>query len=101
MGATPALAQEQRLDGSAEVMESITRDTGLTDEQLKTLLPAQERAIAIDARLKKSLGEQYGLSYFDSKSEQLIVNVADDELAKQVEAAGADAELRQAQPAAS
>ncbi len=89
VGATPALAQEQRLDGSAEVMESITRDTGLTDEQLKTLLPAQERAIAIDARLKKSLGEQYGLSYFDSKSEQLIVNVADDELAKQVEAAGA------------
>ena len=89
VGAAPALAQEQRLDGSAEVVESITRDTGLTDEQLKTLLPAQERAIAIDARLKKSLGEQYGLSYFDSKSEKLIVNVADDELAKQVEAAGA------------
>jgi streptogrisin C len=89
VGAAPALAQEQRLDGSAEVMESISRDTGLSDEQLKTLLPAQDRAIAIDAKLKRSIGEQYGLSYFDSKSEKLIVNVTDDELAKQVEAVGA------------
>ena len=89
VSATPALAQEPRFDGSSDVVKSIERDTGLTDEQLKTLLPAQERAIAIDARLKKAIGEQYGLSYFDSKSEKLIVNVADDELAKQVEAAGA------------
>jgi len=87
--AAPALAQEPRFDGSSDVVKSIERDTGLSDEQLKTLLPAQERAIAIDARLKKAIGEQYGLSYFDSKSEQLIVNVTDDELAKQVEAAGA------------
>src|SRR6478752_1073930 len=86
VSATPALAQEPRFDGSSDVVKSIERDTGLTDEQLKTLLPAQERAIAIDARLKKAIGEQYGLSYFDSKSEKLIVNVADDELAKQVEA---------------
>ena len=56
VGAAPALAQEQRLDGSAEVVKSITRDTGLTDEQLKTLLPAQERAIAIDAKLQELAG---------------------------------------------
>ena len=89
VSATPALAQEPRSTGSVRRDREVD-PTGHrpTDEQLKTLLPAQERAIAIDARLKKAIGEQYGLSYFDSKSEKLIVNVADDELAKQVEAAG-------------
>ncbi len=89
VGATPALAQEPRVDGSDEVARAIGRDTGLSDEQIKTLLPAQERAIAIDAELQKALGDELGGSYFDVKSGKLVVNVLDKRQAAQVEAAGA------------
>jgi streptogrisin C len=93
VSAAPALAQEPRADGSDEVVRSISRDLGYDDALIKALLPAQERAIAIDTKLRRSLGEGFGGSYFDAKSLKLVVNVSDEGLAKEVEAYGAEPRL--------
>ena len=77
---------------------AISRDLGLSPDQVKRLGEQQERAIALDEQLQKELGDGFAGSHFDIKSGQLIVNVTDRGLLEQVKGAGADAAPRRAQP---
>lgn len=92
LGASPALAQEKRSE-VADMTAAISRDLGLSADQVKTVSVQQERAIALDERLQKELGDGFAGDYFDIKSGQLVVNVTDRTLLEKVKAAGATPRL--------
>src|SRR6478736_4229735 len=92
LGATPALAQEKRSEVT-DMTAAISRDLGLSIDQVKRLGPQQERAIALVQQLQKQLGDGFAGSHFDIKSGQLIVNVTDKGLLEQVKGAGATPQL--------
>src|SRR5262245_38465971 len=92
LGATPALAQEKRTE-AGDMTAAISRDLGLSADQVKRLGPQQERAIALDEQLQKQLGDGFAGSHFDLKSGQLIVNVLDRKLLEPVKGAGATPKL--------
>lgn len=94
LSATPALAQEKRSE-VADMTAAISRDLGLSPEQVKLTAEQQARAIAIDERLQKELGDQIAGTYFDAKSGQLIVNLTDRSLLETVKGAGATPRLVQ------
>src|SRR3954463_11059403 len=71
--ASPAFAQDKRTE-AGDMTAAISRDLGLSSDQVKRLGEQQERAIALDERLQKELGDGFAGSHFDIKSGQLIVN---------------------------
>lgn len=91
-GAAPALAQEKRSE-VADMTAAISRDLGLSADEVKTVSVQQERAIALDEQLSKELGDGIAGTYFDIKSGQLVVNVADRSLLEKVKSAGATPRL--------
>ena len=91
LGAAPALAADDRQDGSADVSAALQRDLGLSPEQAKEQGPLQERAAKLDAQLQDSLGDGYAGSQYDLKSGRLIVMVSDKGLLEKAREAGADA----------
>ncbi len=93
VGAAPALAQDSKRTEVADMTAAISRDLGLSPDQVKALGPQQERAIALDEQLQKELGEGFAGSHFDIKSGQLIVNVVDRGLLDTVKGAGASPRL--------
>jgi streptogrisin C len=93
LGAAPALAADERADGSADVSAALERDLGLSPKQVKELGPAQDRAVKLDDELKRSLGDAFAGSQFDLKSGKLIVSLTDKGLLEKVEASGAGARL--------
>lgn len=95
VGAAPALAQDTKRTEAADMTAAISRDLGLSPDQVKTIGAQQERAIALDEQLQKELGDQIAGTHFDIKSGQLIVNVTDRGLLEQVKAAGGDPHLVQ------
>ena len=56
LSAAPALAADERPDGSAEVSAALQRDLGLTPEQVKEQGPLQERAVKLDEELQAFAG---------------------------------------------
>ena len=94
-GAAPALAQDSKRTEVADMTAAISRDLGLSPEQVKALGPQQERAIALDEQLQKELGEGFAGSHFDIKSGQLIVNTTDRSLLDKIKGAGAQPQLVQ------
>jgi streptogrisin C len=95
VGAAPALAQDSKRTEVADMTAAISRDLGLSADQVKRLGPQQERAIALDEQLQKELGEGYAGSHFDIKSGQLIVNTTDRSLLDTIKGAGAQPQLVQ------
>jgi streptogrisin C len=93
LAAAPALAADERADGSDEVSAALQRDLGLSPEQAKEQGPLQERAIKLDEELQRSLGDAFAGSEYDLKSGRLIVRLTDKGLLEKVEASGADARL--------
>ena len=92
-GAAPASAADERIDGADEVTKAVERDLGLTREQAEQHGKQQERAIKLDARLQRSLGEAYAGAWYDISTGLLVVNVTDEKALEQATAAGADARL--------
>jgi streptogrisin C len=90
--ASPAFAQDKRTE-AGDMTAAISRDLGLSPDQVKRLGEQQERAIALDEQLQKELGDGFAGSHFDLKSGQLIVNVTDRGLLEQVKGAGAEPRL--------
>src|SRR5215207_6274110 len=90
--ASPAFAQDKRTE-AADMTAAISRDLGLSPDQVKRLGEQQERAIALDEQLQKELGDGFAGSHFDIKSGQLIVNVTDRGLLEQVKGSGAEPRL--------
>jgi streptogrisin C len=93
LGAAPALAQEAKRTEVTDMTAAISRDLGLSAEQVKALGPQQERAIALDEQLQKDLGEQIAGTHFDLKSGKLIVSVTDRSLLDKIKAAGGEPRL--------
>jgi streptogrisin C len=91
LGAAPALAADERDDGSREIEAALQRDLGLTPEQIKEQGALQEKALRLDSYLQSSLGAAYAGSHYDLKSGKLIVMVSDKGLLEKARAAGADA----------
>jgi streptogrisin C len=90
--ASPAFAQDKRTE-AADMTAAISRDLGLSPDQVQRLGEQQERAIALDEQLQKELGDGFAGSHFDIKSGQLIVNVTDRGLLEQVKGSGAEPRL--------
>jgi hypothetical protein len=57
LSAVPALAADERADGSDTVAKAMERDLGLSPEQAKAQDALQERAYNLDLELQKSLGK--------------------------------------------
>src|SRR4051794_28988206 len=93
LSAVPALAADDRVDGSDEVAKAMERDLGLTPDQVKAQDEQQQRAVKLDEELRKSLGDAFAGSQYDLKSGRLIVMVSDRSLLEKASAAGADARL--------
>jgi streptogrisin C len=93
VSAMPALAADDRFDGSAEVTAALQRDLGLAEAQIKELGPQQERAVKLDRELQDSLGAAFAGSQFDLRSGRLIVMVSDEGALDKAKASGADARL--------
>jgi len=91
LGAAPALAADERPDGTGEVSAALQRDLGLTPEQVKEQGPLQERAVKLDDELKRSLGDAYAGAEYDLKQGKLIVMVSDKGLLEKAQGSGADA----------
>jgi len=92
-GAAPASAADERVDGVDDVTKAVERDLGLTREQAEQHGTQQERAIQLDARLQRALGDAYAGAWYDITTGLLVVNVTDDKALEQAAAAGADARL--------
>ena len=80
-------------DGAEDIYVALERDLGLTREQAAAHGAQQERAITLDARLQRSLGDAYAGAWFDLSSGLLVVNVTDEGALEKAKAAGADARL--------
>jgi streptogrisin C len=93
LSAAPALAADERVDGSDEVSAALQRDLGLSPEQAKEQGPLQERAVKLDQSLQDSLGGGYAGSQYDLRSGRLIVFVSDEGLLEKAKAAGAEPRL--------
>ena len=93
LGAAPALAADDRQDGSGDVSAALQRDLGLTPEQAKEQGPLQERAVKLEQELQASLGEGFAGSEYDLRSGRLIVFVSDKGLLEKAKDAGADPRL--------
>src|SRR3954452_20672043 len=91
LSAVPALAADERADGSDEVTRAMERDLGLSPDQAKAQNELQERALKLDDQLKDSLGDAYAGSQYDLESGNLIVMVSDKEGLEKAREAGADA----------
>ena len=91
LGAAPALAADERPDGSDDVSAALQRDLGLTPEQVKEQGPLQERAVKLDQELQRSLGDAYAGAEYDLKLGKLIVMVSDRGLLEKAQASGAEA----------
>lgn len=92
-GAAPAGAADERQDGADDIYVALERDLGLTREQAEAHGVQQERAIKLDTRLQRTLGDAYAGAWYDLPSGQLIVNVSDEGALETAKAAGADARL--------
>ena len=68
LGAVPALAAEDRLDGSDEVSAALERDLGLSPEEAKVRGELQARAIELDAQLQAKLGDGFAGSEIDPRA---------------------------------
>jgi streptogrisin C len=90
MSAVPALAAEDRGDGSADVQAAMQRDLGLTPEQAKAQDELQQRAAKLDTELQASLGEAYAGSQYDMRSGRMIIAVSERGALEKVKAAGAE-----------
>jgi streptogrisin C len=94
VSAAPALAQDEpKRTEAADMTAAIARDLGLAPDHVKLLGEQQERAIALDERLQKELGDGFAGSHFDLKSGNLVVNVVDRSLLEKVKGAGAEPRL--------
>src|SRR4051794_26996407 len=93
VGAVPALAAGERVDGTREALAALQRDLGLTAEQVQEVGRQQDRAIDLDVELQASLGDGYAGARFDVRRGVLIVNIADDSLLEAVKASGAEPRL--------
>ena len=93
LGTGPALAADDRRDGSDDVTAALQRDLGLTAEQIKQMGPQQERAVKLDRELQRSLGDAFAGSHYDLESGRLIVMVTDKGALETVRSAGADGRL--------
>jgi streptogrisin C len=91
LSAVPALAADERADGSDEVTRAMERDLGLSPDQAKAQDELQQRALKLDDELKNTLGDAYAGSQYDLKSGRLIVMVSDKDGLEKASAAGADA----------
>jgi streptogrisin C len=71
---------------------AMSRDLGLTADQVTTRLKTEERARTIKDRLRKSLGADFGGAWLTGKgaSPRLVVGVTDAAQAAKVRAAGAE-----------
>jgi streptogrisin C len=92
-GGVSAGAADQRDDGSDEVLAAVERDLGLTREEAEKHGVLQERAISLDARLQRALGDAYAGAFYEIETGQLVVNVSDEAALEMANAAGADARL--------
>ncbi|GAA1121693.1 S1 family peptidase [Nocardiopsis composta] len=94
----PADVSAETVSGSEaqlpdELLEAMKRDLGLSEAEAAELVTAEAEARSTDSELRSSLGEGYGGSWFDIESGTLTVAVTDDSAAKEVKAAGAQAEV--------
>src|SRR4051795_4939726 len=90
LSAVPALAADERADGSDQVTRAMERDLGLSPDQAKAQDELQERALKLDDELKSTLGDAYAGSQYDLKSGKLIVMVSDKDALQKASEAGAD-----------
>jgi streptogrisin C len=88
-----ASAADDREDGSDEIAKALERDLGLTRDQVEEQGPLQERAIRLDARLQRALGDAYAGAWYDLDSGRLVVNVTDEGALEKAQGSGADARL--------
>ena len=95
----PAGAADERQDGSDEILAALERDLGLTREQAEEQGALQERAIKLDARLQRALGDAYAGAWYDLESGQLVVNVTDEAALEKAQGGRRRRPARQAQPA--
>ena len=92
-GASPAGAADERQDGAEDIYAALERDLGLTREQAEDHGAQQERAIKLDTRLQRSLGDAYAGAWYDLHSGRLVVNVTDEGALEKAQALGADVQL--------
>ncbi len=90
LSAVPALAADERADGSDSVAKAMERDLGLSPEQAKAQDALQERAYNLDLELQKALGDDYAGAQYDLQSGKLIVMASDKEAVEKARVAGAD-----------
>ncbi|ASU84178.1 S1 family peptidase [Nocardiopsis gilva YIM 90087] len=78
---------------SPEQLDAMQRDLGLTKAGAVDLIESETEAQAVEKKLRKALGDDFGGALFDIEDQELTVQVTDTKAVKKVKAAGAEAEV--------
>ncbi|HUQ55054.1 S1 family peptidase [Lentzea sp.] len=86
---TPAQASAEAM--SPGLLTAMSSAFGLTESQARLRLEKEERASVLAPRAETEAGTSFAGTWFDEKTNKLVVAVTDQAAAREVEATGADA----------
>jgi streptogrisin C len=92
MVTTPVAAEPTTQRVSDGMVEAMSRDLGLTEEQAAVRIEQESAAIRIEPAATKAAGADFGGSWFDPATGDLVVGLVGDARADAVEATGARVE---------